>query len=107
MITIRFVRIPSWAKNRTDLLSPLVDTALDRISGEIETRHNRAKGLGVERNVIEVREVMQARQVLTSLEWPRTTGAAMQRKNIGLFRGMAPRVIKKYIVEPLQKKWAA
>jgi len=106
-ITTRIVRLPAWLKGSAIDVRPLVGDALDSISRTLKTRHDSARGLGVKRNIVTVREVAQTREISSTLNFPRTVGSAMQRKNESRFRGMAPAAIRKYILEPLQKKWAA
>ena len=106
MLTVKIVKAPKWLIKGIDL-HPYIDTALGRIGDEMVTRHNRSRKLGAQRNPLtaEVKPLLYA--IESPLNNPRVTGVAMIRKNTGRFKSMAPRVVKNYIIEPLQKAWAS
>lgn len=114
MLTVKTTRVPSWLLKGGVDLKPLQDTAVQRIATEIVTKHDRAKGLGAQVNKLSVETESLAVTVTTPLAAattpvatnPRRTGAAFLRKNMGLFNGMAPRVAKKYILDPLRALWS-
>jgi hypothetical protein len=104
LMTIKVAKVPRWMTAGIDL-GPKITVALERIGSEIETRQGR--GIGARRNVITREPLVDSQRILSTLHNPRTTGSSLQRHQEGRFRGMAPRVVKKYIVEPVEAEWAA
>lgn len=116
---VRYARIPKWMTEGIKI-EPYVDDALESITTEMERRQGR--GIGARRNTIRTdrRSAMQ-HSVRTSLRGgdpaesigrhprfnPRVSGRSWRDKQTSRFRGMAPRVVKKYIIEPLRARWAA
>lgn len=85
------------------LYEPEVEEALSTVENRVLRQ---GKGLGAQRNVLAVSQSPLARTVTTSLNSPRTTGSSWTRKNIGIFRAMAPNVIRKAIAK-IQQRWAS
>jgi hypothetical protein len=106
-LQFKVVRVPGWMSRGIDI-RPFVENALASITREQKARHDRAKGLGVRNNVMnEQRSVALQRRLTSTRNSPRHSGRAWRDKQGSRFRGMAPRVIKKYILEPLRERWAA
>jgi len=114
MITLRIVKAPSWLLKGIDL-KPFMERAIESLSSEIITRHNRSQKLGARMNPL-TRDAQPLLHTITSpladagvpiAVNPRRTGAAMLKKSTGRFKGMAPRSVKKYIIEPLKALWAS
>src|SRR5690242_9219704 len=113
-IVVKFARVPSWLHKGIDL-HPYMDDAITRIREEIVARHDSSKGLGARVNKLRIETQPLMQTITTPLalpstpihENPRRTGAAFRAKNEGRFRGMAPSVVRKYIVEPLKALWAS
>ena len=102
---IKVVKAPKWMFGGGIDLDPYVDTALGRIGQEIEKRKGR--GLGARNNTLNrQRSSATLHRISTTTIWPRTTGRSWQRHQEGRFRGMAPRVVRKYIIEPLRREWS-
>lgn len=118
--TARLARIPTWMARGADL-GPLVDQTFDSITLEMKTRHDKRKGKGVRANtMLRTRENPLLHGVRTTLRDrgdegqstpghpdfnPRASGRAWKDQQIKRFRGMAPRAVKKYIIQPLAAKW--
>ena len=103
---VRVVKAPRWMFKGGIDLEPYIDDALERIGSEIERRQGR--GMGARNNVINrQRESALTQRVMTTRRNPRNSGGSWLRKQGSRFRGMSPRVVRKYIVQPLAALWRA
>lgn len=70
------------------------EEAIDKIATRMERG---GKGIGAKRNRITRQQREELRETITSTRyWPRTKGTSWQRKNIGIAKAMAPRVLNAY-----------
>lgn len=107
-MTIREVKVVGLnelvAKLDWDVLAqPEVALARDSIVERIEGRPG--KGLGAKRNTLTSAVEPLSATVQTSLNYPRTKGTSWGRKNEGIVKSMAPRVMKK-AVQRMEARWA-
>ena len=102
MLSLKIVKAPAWLQKGIDV-TPLVDTALDRVGEEVERR--RGRGLGSRRNIIRRERQMLRQTIRSTRHWPRRTGYAWRVNLRGRASGMWPRVANKYIFQPLKKLW--
>ena len=79
----------------------ILDEGIERIGKEIIDKTERLKrkkvgGMGAKRNPIDRRTTGLAMTVTSSVgKWPRMSGGKWTYKNIGIIKGMAPRVMNK------------
>lgn len=107
-MAVRNVTVKGLAEIEAKLnASVLLDPRLQEITTTFVDRLLRpSKGLGARNNTLspEMREL--GATIRSTLNWPRTTGAAMHRKQEGIVKGMAPRVIGKAISD-IEARWAS
>lgn len=84
----------------------LAQPEFDGAMGTFEKRIMRqGKGLGSQRNTLMVAPQSLMSTVTSTLNHPRTVGTSWGRKNEGIIKGMAPRVIKK-VATNIEARWA-
>jgi hypothetical protein len=113
-VGLKVAKAPSWALKGINV-SPYLDTAITRTREEMVSRHDKSRGLGARVNRLSVGTQPLLQTITTPLalptqsirENPRRTGSNFLKKNIGRFKGMAPRVLKKYVLEPVKALWAS
>ena len=85
------------------LLQPEFDGALETFGKRMERQ---GKGLGAKRNTITRETQPLGARAQSTLNYPRTTGVAWQRKQEAVMKSMAPRVLNK-MVKRIEERWAA
>jgi hypothetical protein len=77
-------------------ITPIVEQAIIRESlHKFEERMNRGgKGVGSKRNTVTQKREELVLTAETTLIRPRTRGTAWQKKNVGIVKAMAPRVLR-------------
>jgi hypothetical protein len=82
-------------RNRRALQEEVIRKVGERMNRRGQ-RGSGGKGLGVERNVVTQEQRSELELLVESTRrWPRTKGTSWQRKNIGIVKSMAPRVLRK------------
>ena len=90
MVSVR-LRGPLFTKRITPLVeAAILSEALEKIGERMERG---GKGLGAKRNVVTLRRNALTLEAASTLRRPRTKGTAWTRKNVGIVRAMAPRVL--------------
>lgn len=106
-LQVKAVRVPAWMTKGIDL-TPYINDAFESIARELVSRHQSAKGETARKNVMTASRTNALNRTLrTTRRSKRVSGGAWTRKQGSRFRGMAGRVVNKYIVKPLLAKWAA
>jgi hypothetical protein len=59
------------------------------------SRPNQGRGIGAKRNILTTREAGMSIELSTTRRWPRVTGRAFQKKNIGIAKQIIPRSLRK------------
>lgn len=76
----------------------IVQEAVEKIGDRLTrkgTQGSGGKGLGVRRNTVTRKRGGLGEQVASTLRRPRTKGTSYIRKNMGIAKAMAPRVLRK------------
>lgn len=84
---------PLFTKKIDDVVKrQLVAEVLTKVE---ERTRRQGKGLGARRNTISHERDGLELNVESTRNWPRTKGTSWQKKNIGIVKAMAPRVMRK------------
>lgn len=91
-------------KTQWDVLAqPEFDGALETFGKRMERQ---GKGLGAKRNSIRRETQPLGARAESTLNYPRTSGVAWQRKQEAVIKAMAPRVLNK-MVKRIEERWAS
>jgi hypothetical protein len=82
-------------RNRKALHQEVIRKVSERMSRK-GPQGSGGRGIGARRNVVTQRQKAELELLVESTRiWPRTKGTAWTRKNIGIVKSMAPRVLRK------------
>lgn len=92
------------AKTEWDVLAqPELEPALETMGKRLERQ---GKGLGAQRNTLTRSAISLGARIVSTLNYPRTTGQRWQEKDEAVAKSMAPRVFGKMVTR-IEQRWAA